>query len=82
MHVCSDWKRKGGMPTLLQEKCLRNLRWGADRGWQRTENCPGCGKATWDALVAAGYVEDKCKGPDRFVRITEKGARAVDEGLW
>jgi hypothetical protein len=71
------------MVTPLQARSLLRFRSRA-LGWEHPVNYPGIGERTWDALVAAGYLEEKREGPsrqDRFLRMTEKGNRALDEGL-
>jgi hypothetical protein len=54
-------------------------------GWERAANLVGIGDPTIDVLVALGYLEERCEGPgrtNRWLRITAKGERAVNEGLW
>jgi len=51
-------------------------------GWERPANHPGISKETFDSLVQQGYLEEKHEGGDQFVQITDKGNRALDEGLW
>ena len=68
------------MPLLKsrQTNALRKLRlWVAS--WERAANYPGVRKTTWDQLVELGYVEQRREGYARFLRLTEKGKRMVDE---
>jgi DNA-binding PadR family transcriptional regulator len=54
-------------------------------GWERPAFITGIGPGTYDSLVKQGYLEEKWEGPgrsNRRLRLTEKGKRAVDEGLW
>ena len=61
-----------------QTNALRKLRlWVAS--WERAANYPGVRKTTWDQLVELGYVEQRREGYARFLRLTEKGKRMVDE---
>lgn len=72
------------MVTKHQEQALLTFRKRA-MGWERAANFVGIGDATWDALVAMGYVEERRDGPgrqNRWLRLTEKGRRATDEGYY
>ena len=41
-------------------------------------------QGTWDTLITLGFVEEWRDGPSsrRFLRLTEKGRRAVDDGRY
>lgn len=72
------------MVTRHQERALKLFRQRA-LGWERAASIVGISDATFDALVAGGYLEEKRDGPGpsfRWLRITDKGNRALDEGLW
>lgn len=72
------------MVTKHQEKSLISFRQRAV-GWERAANFVGIGDATFDALVAMGYLEERRDGPgrqNRWLRMTEKGNRAIDKGLY
>jgi len=69
------------MVTRQQENCLRRFR-GWATGWEKPAGLAGCSPPIWDALVAAGYLEEKYEGGERLLRVTEKGKRAIDEGLF
>jgi hypothetical protein len=72
------------MVTPFQARSLKKFRRRAV-GWERAANHPRIGEKTFDALVALGYLEEKLEGPtrqDRFLRITDKGHRALCDDLW
>jgi hypothetical protein len=69
------------MVTPFQARNLKKFRRRAV-GWERPANHPGISEKTFDALVALGYLEEKREGQDRFLRITDKGHRALDDDLW
>jgi hypothetical protein len=73
------------MATLThhQAKALRMLR-DLTSDWERAD-VPGIGQSTWDRLVTLGYLEERRDGftpKERFLRLTERGRRATDEGRY
>ena len=72
------------MVTRFQERALKKFRARAI-GWERAANYVGIGNDTFQALIDMGYLEERREGNNRqqwWLRITDKGNRALDKGLW
>jgi hypothetical protein len=72
------------MVTPYEAQCLKKFAQRA-MGWERPAFITGIGQGTYDSLVKQGYLEERRDGPgasNRWLRLTEKGKRAVDEGLF
>ena len=72
------------MVTRYHEKALKLFRSRAI-GWERAASIVGISDKMFDDLVDMGYLEERCDGSgshNRWLRMTAKGDRALDEGLW
>jgi predicted transcriptional regulator with HTH domain len=71
------------MLSAHQLRTLRKLR-ALSGDWKQAK-LPGVGERTWGALVTLGFLEEKQDEDHsgiRFVRLTEKGRRLVEDGRY
>jgi hypothetical protein len=69
------------MPTADQVRALK-LFAKTSEGWERAKGHPRVSQKMLVSLVQLGYLEEKWQGALRWVRITEKGEKAVQDDIW
>lgn len=69
------------MPTPQQVDALK-LFAKTSSGWEKAKGFPRVSQKMLVSLVELGYLEEKWDGALRWVRMTEKGQKAVDDDRW
>jgi hypothetical protein len=69
------------MATEEQKDALR-LFAQTSAGWERAKGFPRVSQKMLVSLVTLGYLEEKWQGALRWVRMSEKGDKAVNENHW